>query len=68
MLLSFVPKKIAKKYIKNSSFRNEALKLWKKRINPVKYKKDNNLKRKVILKKIAYNYIKDYKESTWESK
>ena len=43
------------------------LKLWKKRVNPVYYKKDNNLKRKILLLKVANNYKKDYKESKWEN-
>ena len=66
VLLSFVSKKIAKKYIHNNEFKEEVLNLWKERVNPVKYKKDKNLKRKVLLLKVARNYIKDYKESTWE--
>ena len=67
LLLSFVPKRIAKKYIRNPKFKDEVLKLWKKKVNPVKYSKDTNLKRKLLLKVMAYRYIKDYKESTWES-
>ena len=67
VLLSFVPKRVAKKYIRNPKFKEETLKLWRKRVNPVKYSKDTNLKRKLLLKKIASRYVKDYKESTWES-
>ena len=67
VLLSFVSKKIVKKYINNQEFKDEVLNLWKSRINPVKYKKDKNLKRKVLLLKVANNYVKEYKESTWES-
>ena len=67
LLLSFIPKSVAKKYITNLKFKDEMLKLWNKRVNPVYYKKDKNLKRKLLLLKVANKYKKDYQESKWEN-
>ena len=50
ILLSFVPKGVLKKYITNETFKKKALSLWKKGVvNPLKYKKDTDLKRKKIM-------------------
>ncbi len=67
-LLSFVPKCIVKKYITNEKYKNEVLKLWKKRVHPLKYKKDNGILRKALLIKINLNYIKAYKNANWDWK
>lgn len=67
ILLSFVPKGIIKKYITNESFKKEALYLWKnkKRVSPMIYKKDKNLKRFLMLKKRLWHYYKEYKNCYW---
>ncbi len=69
LLLSFVPKGIIKKYIVNSQFKKEALRLWKqkKKVSPMIYKKDKNIKRFFMLKKRLWNYKKEYKNSYWRS-
>lgn len=67
VLLSFVPKIIIKKYIKNKEYKDKALKLWKKGyINPIYYKKDKNIKRKIYLFKRKLRYIRDYKNAYWK--
>lgn len=68
VLLSFVPKGIIKKYIKNPEFKKEALKLWKKGklCNPLHYKKDRNLKRLIFLFKRHVIYYREYKNSDWK--
>ena len=66
VLLSFVPKKIIKKYVVNETYKNKALSLYKKHINPIKYNKDSSLKRKYLLFKKDLRYFKDYKEGYWE--
>lgn len=69
ILLSFVPKGIIKKYIKNSKFKEKALKLWKSgnRVSPMVYSKDRNWKRFLMIKKRLYHYYKEYKNSYWRS-
>ena len=65
-LLSFVPKGVLKKYITNATFKKKALSMWKKGvINPVKYKKDTNFKRKLLLIKRHIDYYKEYKNGSW---
>lgn len=66
VVLSFVPKKIARKYIKNETFKKDVLKEWKKRVNPLKYKKDTNFLRKLLLFKLRRKYINDYKNGYWK--
>ena len=66
VLLSFVPKKIAKKYIKNETFKKDVLKKWKYRVNPLKYKKDKNILRKILYYKLRKKYINDYKNGYWK--
>lgn len=68
VMLSYVPKKIIKKYIINEEYKNKALKLYKNSVNPIKYKKDNLLKRKYILYKKDKRYFKDYKNGYWKNK
>lgn len=62
----FVSKYIVKKYIKNEKYKEKVLELWKKRVNPLEYKKDNGLLRFLMLLKIRYNYYKAYKEAKWD--
>lgn len=67
-LETFVPKCIVKKYITNEKYKEKVLSLWKDRVNPLSYKKDNGFLRKLLLIKIAYNYIKAYKSVDWDWK
>ena len=64
IVLSFVPKKIIKKYIKNNNLKNEIKKIIKNKkiINPLKYNKDKNLKRTLYLLYRDFNYLKKYKK------
>ena len=64
IVLSFVPKKIIKKYIENNNLKNEIKKIIKNKkiINPLKYKKDKNFKRALYLMYRDLNYIKKYKK------
>lgn len=64
-LETFVPKSVAKKHIVNEEFRKKALSLWRDRVEPLRYKKDNGFIRKLLLAKIGYNYKKAYKNFTW---
>lgn len=66
ILLSFIPKSVIIKYCKNEEYKNKVLELWKKRVNPLKYKKDTDIKRKLFLIKKYIRYYKDYKNSEWE--
>ena len=68
LLLSFVPKGVLKKYIKNETYKRKALMIWKRKgaVNPLKYKKDTDLKRKLLLTKRHIDYYKEYKRSTWK--
>lgn len=68
VLLSYVPKKIIKEYIVNDSYRKKALSLYKNHVNPIKYKKDNGLKRKYLLYKKDKRYYSDYKNGYWKNK
>lgn len=65
-LLSFVPKRIVKKFIGNEDFKQEVLKLWKKRVSPMECKKDRNIKRFLMMKKRLWHYSVEYKNSYWE--
>ena len=68
ILLSFVPKGVIKKYIKNDVFKKKALSLWKKEVvNPLKYKKDTDLKRKLLLARRHVDYYKEYKHGVWSN-
>ena len=64
MVLTFVPKIIIKKYIKNNNLKKEIKKLIKNKkiINPLKNKNDKNLKRKLYLLYRDFNYLKKYKK------
>ncbi len=68
ILLSFVPKGVIKKYIENETFKKKALSLWKKGVvNPVKYKKDTDFKRKLLLARRHIDYYKEYKNGVWKN-
>lgn len=67
VLLTFVPKGIIKKYIKNEIFKNKALSLWKKRVSPMIYNKDKNIKRLLMIRKRLFHYYKEYRNSYWRS-
>lgn len=68
VLLSFVPKRIIKKYVVNHTYKEKALSLYKDHINPIVYKKDFSLKRNYLLFKKNMRYFKDYKQGYWENK
>lgn len=65
-LETFVPKSVAKKYIVNDEFKKKALSLWKERVYPLAYKKDNEIMRKLLIMKIQHDYKKAYKNYTWD--
>lgn len=62
-VLSFVPKTVIKKYIKNEKLKKEINRLIKNKkiVNPIDYKKDKNIKRKLYIFYRNLNYIKKYK-------
>ena len=64
-LETFVPKSVVKRYIVNEEFKKKALSLWKDRVYPLNYKKDNGIKRKLLIMKIQHDYKKAYKKFTW---
>ncbi len=68
VLLSFVPKKIIKKYILNEKFKQKALSMWKNKVNPIDYNKDMSLKRLILLNKTKKLYFKRYKNAYWKNK
>ena len=66
-VLSFVPKIIIRKYIKNNKLKKEIKKLIKNKkiVNPINYKKDKNIKRKLYVFYRNLNYIKKYRKYTF---
>lgn len=66
VLLSFVPKKVCKNYVKNEQFKKDALKNWHHHVNPMKYKKDTNFLRKILLLKMKKRYLDEYKNGYWK--
>lgn len=67
IVLSFVPLPVIKKYVENPLLKTEILYLYrqKKYTDPLNYKGDNNMKRKLYLLMRKYNYIKKYKNNIW---
>jgi len=65
--LSFVPKSVIKKYVTSEPLKREALELLKQKklVNPLKYKKDKSIKRKLYLIMKDFNYKKKYKKLSW---
>lgn len=66
VLETFVPKSVVKKYIVNERYKEKVLSMWKDKVHPLDYKKDNGILRKLMLLKIKLNYIKAYKENSWD--
>lgn len=67
ILFSVVPKIVLKKFVNDPKIQREIRHLIrrKKLVNPLFYKKDNMLKRKVYLFLRQINYYKKYKENVW---
>ena len=67
IVLSFVPMTIIKKYVQNPLLKTEILYLYqqKKYVDPLKYKGDKNIKRKLYLVFRKYNYMRKYKNNIW---
>lgn len=67
LCLTFVPMSIIKKYVKDEDLINKIkeLKKNKKIVNPLKYKKDNSIKRKLWLIMRDYNYKVKYRNNRW---
>jgi len=67
IVLSFVPKKVIKKYIENKKLKEEIKKIIKNKkiINPLKYNKDMGLKRIKYMFLRDRNYEKKYKKYTF---
>ena len=67
LCLTFVPISIIKSYIKDEDLINKIMELKKKKkiVNPLKYKKDNSLKRKLWLLMRDYNYKVKYRNNRW---
>lgn len=67
IVLSFVPKKVIDKHIVNKSLKDEINKLTKegKIVNPLKYKKDLSIKRRIYLYLRSFNYARKYKNNSW---
>ena len=65
--LSFVPKSVIKKHVTSEPLKNELLKLYKegKMVNPLKYKKDKSIKRRMYLILKDLNYKSKYKKYSW---
>lgn len=65
--LTFVPMTVIKKNIKNEKLKKEIIKLKKEKklVNPLKYKQDMTLKRRMWLLLRDINYIKKYDELEW---
>ena len=65
ILLSMVPKYVIKKYIKNKEYKKETLKLYKKRVDPLNYKKDKSIFHKLYLICRKFKYIIKYRKFKW---
>ena len=65
VLLSFVPKSVVKRYVKNDEFRRKALEMWKLRVSPMECKLDKNFKRYLVIKKRLWHYKRDFKKADW---
>lgn len=68
LLLTYVPKRIIKKYVVNDEFKKKAMELYKakKVVNPLIYKKDMPFKRILFLIRKHFRYFKDYKNGYWK--
>lgn len=67
MVLSFVPKRVIKKYVTNDKLKQEIKSLIKEKkfVRPLHYKNDKHPKRKLWLFMRDMNYVKKYKNNEW---
>ena len=67
IVLSFVPKSVIKKYVTSDALRKEAIELIKQKkiVNPLKYKKDRSIKRRLYLIMKDISYKRKYKKLSW---
>jgi len=65
--LSFVPMSVIKKYVTSKALKEELLSLAKqgKIVNPLKYKADKSIRRRLYLVMKDINYKKKYKKYSW---
>lgn len=65
--LSFVPMRVIKKYVSNKDLKAKVIELKHKKnlINPLKFNKDMNFKRRKWLFLRGVNYCKKYKQHSW---
>lgn len=65
--LSFVPKYVIKKYLKDEKLKKKIFELVhnKRYFDPLNYKKDFSLKRSLWLSLRKINYIKKYRNNKW---
>lgn len=65
--LSFVPMSVIKKYVTSEPLKEELLSLSKKGkiVNPLKYKADKSIRRRLYLIMKDINYKKKYKKYSW---
>lgn len=66
IMLTFVNRKIIKKYVKNPKFKSEALRLYKYSVNPLKYRDDRSIYRKLLYLKRDNNYKKSFSMYKWD--
>ena len=64
-MVTFVKKSILKKYIVNEEYKKEALSLFKKSVNPLKYSRDFSIYRSLLYIKRNQNYKNSYKNYQW---
>lgn len=65
VMLSFVNKSIISKFIDNSTFKKEALQMYKESCNPLVYKKDWSFIRNLLYIKRNKNYRNSYQQYKW---
>lgn len=67
VVLSFVPKSVIKKYVTSTALKSEILSLLKQKklVNPLKYKADKSIRRRLYLVAKDFNYKKKYKTLSW---
>ena len=67
ILLTMVPLSVIKKHINNKEYRHKAISLYRKKqwVDPLNYREDQKIGRKVYLLLRKYNYIKKYNKFTW---
>lgn len=67
LALSFVPNSVIKKYVTSEPLKQELIKLMKQKkiVNPLKYKADKSLRRRLYLIMKDINYKKKYRQYRW---